>query len=137
MTVKLRLMRMGKKKQPTYRVVVADSRSPRDGRFIEAVGTYQPRTGRPPSRSTTPGYWAGSPRARNRLRPYASCSSCRGRGSSSVDSPPSPSRSATSGPATPRLAKKAPGKKARAKVAATKATAAEAVSRVEWGEPGG
>ena len=43
MTVKLRLMRMGKKKQPTYRVVVADSRSPRDGRFIEAVGTYQPR----------------------------------------------------------------------------------------------
>lgn len=43
MTVKLRLMRMGKKKQPTYRVVVADSRSPRDGRFIEAVGTYEPR----------------------------------------------------------------------------------------------
>jgi small subunit ribosomal protein S16 len=42
-TVKLRLMRMGKKKQPTYRVVVADSRSPRDGRFIEAVGTYEPR----------------------------------------------------------------------------------------------
>jgi len=36
-------MRMGKKKQPTYRVVVADSRSPRDGRFIEAVGTYAPR----------------------------------------------------------------------------------------------
>jgi small subunit ribosomal protein S16 len=34
---------MGKKKQPTYRVVVADSRSPRDGRFIEAVGTYAPR----------------------------------------------------------------------------------------------
>ena len=43
MTVTLRLMRMGKKKQPTYRVVVADSRSPRDGRFIEAVGTYEPR----------------------------------------------------------------------------------------------
>ena len=41
--VKLRLMRMGKKKQPTYRVVVADSRSPRDGRFIEIVGTYAPR----------------------------------------------------------------------------------------------
>jgi small subunit ribosomal protein S16 len=41
--VKLRLMRMGKKKQPTYRVVAADSRSPRDGRFIEIVGTYQPR----------------------------------------------------------------------------------------------
>lgn len=43
MTVKLRLMRMGKKKQPTYRVVVADSRSPRNGRFIEALGTYAPR----------------------------------------------------------------------------------------------
>jgi small subunit ribosomal protein S16 len=36
-------MRMGKKKQPTYRIVAADSRSPRDGRFIEIVGTYQPR----------------------------------------------------------------------------------------------
>ncbi len=41
--VKLRLMRMGKTKQPTYRVVAADSRSPRNGRFIEIVGTYQPR----------------------------------------------------------------------------------------------
>lgn len=43
MAVKLRLMRMGKKKQPTYRIVAADSRSPRNGRFIEIVGTYQPR----------------------------------------------------------------------------------------------
>lgn len=43
MAVKLRLMRMGKKKQPTYRVVAADTRSPRNGRFIEIVGTYQPR----------------------------------------------------------------------------------------------
>ena len=43
MAVKLRLMRMGKKKQPTYRVVAADSRSPRDGRFIEIVGVYDPR----------------------------------------------------------------------------------------------
>jgi small subunit ribosomal protein S16 len=41
--VKIRLMRMGKKKQPTYRVVAADSRSPRDGRFIEILGTYEPR----------------------------------------------------------------------------------------------
>ncbi|MGI8936821.1 MAG: 30S ribosomal protein S16 [Iamia sp.] len=41
--VKLRLMRMGKKKQPTYRLVAADSRSPRNGRFIEILGTYQPR----------------------------------------------------------------------------------------------
>ncbi len=43
MAVKLRLVRMGKKKQPTYRVVAADSRSPRNGRFIEIVGTYEPR----------------------------------------------------------------------------------------------
>jgi small subunit ribosomal protein S16 len=42
--VKLRLMRMGKKKQPTYRVVAAESRSPRDGRFIEIVGHYNPRS---------------------------------------------------------------------------------------------
>jgi small subunit ribosomal protein S16 len=42
--VKLRLMRMGKKKQPTYRIVASDSRSPRDGRFIEVVGTYAPRS---------------------------------------------------------------------------------------------
>lgn len=44
MAVKIRLMRMGKKKQPTYRVVAADSRSPRDGRFIEILGHYNPRT---------------------------------------------------------------------------------------------
>ncbi len=43
MAVRLRLMRMGKKKQPVYRVVAADSRSPRDGRFIEILGTYEPR----------------------------------------------------------------------------------------------
>ncbi|MBP5224826.1 MAG: 30S ribosomal protein S16 [Lachnospiraceae bacterium] len=38
----MRLKRMGKKKMPFYRVVVADSRSPRDGRFIEEIGTYDP-----------------------------------------------------------------------------------------------
>ena len=41
--VKIRLMRVGKKKQPSYRVVVADARSPRDGRIIEALGHYHPR----------------------------------------------------------------------------------------------
>jgi len=41
--VRLRLTRKGKKKQPTYRIVAADSRSPRDGRFIEIVGFYDPR----------------------------------------------------------------------------------------------
>lgn len=42
MAVKLRLKRMGSKQKPFYRVVAADSRSPRDGRFIETVGTYDP-----------------------------------------------------------------------------------------------
>jgi len=42
--VKIRLMRAGKKKQPTYRVVVADARNARNGRFIEILGHYDPRT---------------------------------------------------------------------------------------------
>ena len=44
MAVKLRLTRIGSKKNPIYRVVVADSRAPRDGRFIEIVGRYNPQT---------------------------------------------------------------------------------------------
>ena len=44
MAVKIRLKRMGAKKAPFYRLVVADSRSPRDGRFVEQIGTYNPLT---------------------------------------------------------------------------------------------
>jgi len=44
MAVKIRLKRMGAKKAPFYRIVVADSRYPRDGRFIEEIGTYNPLT---------------------------------------------------------------------------------------------
>ena len=44
MSVKIRLKRMGSKKKPFYRIVVADSRSPRDGRFIEEIGYYNPLT---------------------------------------------------------------------------------------------
>lgn len=44
MAVKIRLRRMGKKKAPIYRVIVADSRSPRDGAFIEEIGSYDPNT---------------------------------------------------------------------------------------------
>ena len=44
MAVKLRLTRVGSKKNPVYRVVAADSRSPRDGKFIEIVGRYNPQT---------------------------------------------------------------------------------------------
>ena len=42
MAVKIRLKRMGKKRNPVYRIVVADSRSPRDGRFVEEIETYDP-----------------------------------------------------------------------------------------------
>ena len=42
--LKIRLARVGKKKQPTYRVVIADARAPRDGRYVEIVGHYNPRT---------------------------------------------------------------------------------------------
>mgnify|MGYP004519744571 FL=1 len=45
MAVKLRLKRMGSKRKPFYRIVAADARSPRDGRFIETVGTYNPIKG--------------------------------------------------------------------------------------------
>ncbi len=44
MSVKIRLNRIGAKKQPFYRIVVADSRSPRDGKVIERIGTYDPKT---------------------------------------------------------------------------------------------
>ena len=44
MAVKMRLTRIGAKKAPFYRVIVADSRSPRDGRFIDTIGTYNPLT---------------------------------------------------------------------------------------------
>jgi small subunit ribosomal protein S16 len=43
MAVRIRLRREGRKKSPAYRIVVAESTSPRDGRFIEVIGTYQPR----------------------------------------------------------------------------------------------
>ncbi|MGI6123821.1 MAG: 30S ribosomal protein S16 [Acetivibrionales bacterium] len=44
MMVKIRLKRIGAKKKPFYRIIVADGRSPRDGKFIEQVGTYDPKT---------------------------------------------------------------------------------------------
>ncbi len=62
MAVKIRLRRMGKKKQPTYRVVVADARAPRDGRIIESIGRYDPR--REPSlveiNNDRARYWLGT-----------------------------------------------------------------------------
>ena len=88
MAVKLRLMRMGKKKQPTYRVVAADSRSPRDGRFIEIVGTYEPRQEPSVSKSTTPRRSTGCARAPSRPS-----------GAEAARSSPAPGRDQGVGPA--------------------------------------
>lgn len=63
MSVKLRLRRMGKKRQPMYRVVVADKDSPRDGRFIETIGFYNPRANSEAEKTTLDeeraSYWLG------------------------------------------------------------------------------
>ena len=79
--VKIRLRRMGAKKAPFYRIVVADSRYPRDGRFIEELGTYNPRQNPaavnidlPRSRSTPRAPRSGSPTAHSPPIPSASCS---------------------------------------------------------------
>jgi hypothetical protein len=77
--VKLRLVRMGKKKQPTYRVVAAESRRARSGAFLEIVGTYQPRgisVAEPETvtPSTTTRSCAGSSRAPSRPSAWPSCS---------------------------------------------------------------
>ena len=77
--VKIRLRRMGAKKAPYYRIVVADSRSPRDGRFIEEIGTYDPST-RPRLCASTPSAPStGLPTARSRLTPSGACSRKRKR----------------------------------------------------------
>lgn len=62
MSTKIRLRRMGAKGRPFYRVVVADSRSPRDGRFIETLGYYDPRTDPPTIKVSDERarYWLGS-----------------------------------------------------------------------------
>ena len=75
MAVKLRLTRVGSKKNPIYRVVAADSRSPRDGKFLEIVGRYNPQTD-PSTIELDDGEGArtGSARARSRPRRSRSCS---------------------------------------------------------------
>ena len=69
--VKLRLRRMGAKKRPSYRIVAADSRSPRDGAFIESVGFYDPITDRPRSTSISIGRDVGSTTGPSRPIPCA------------------------------------------------------------------
>ncbi len=66
MAVRMRLTRVGSKKNPIYRVVVADSRSPRDGRFIEIVGRYNPQTDPSTIELDEAKVRTGSPRARSR-----------------------------------------------------------------------
>ena len=62
MSVRVRLTRVGSKKNPIWRVVVADQRSPRDGRFIETIGHYNPQTEPPRSASTRSASSTGSAR---------------------------------------------------------------------------
>ncbi|MGA2529851.1 MAG: 30S ribosomal protein S16 [Acidimicrobiales bacterium] len=131
MTVKLRLMRMGKKKQPTYRVVVADSRSPRDGRFIEAVGTYEPRMD--PStieidNARVLGWLAKGAQPTETVRKLLVVSGAWEQFESTRPAKEVSQRYARPGRAT-SPAKKAPAKKAPAKkLAATKAAAKAAVA---------
>ena len=73
MSVKIRLKRMGMKKKPFYRVVVADIRSPRDGRFIEEIGYYNPMTSPPKSRLTVNAPSTGLPAAPS---PPTLCACC-------------------------------------------------------------
>jgi len=130
-TVKLRLMRMGKKKQPTYRVVVADSRSPRDGRFIEAVGTYEPRMD--PStieidNARVLGWLAKGAQPTETVRKLLVVSGAWEQFESTRPAKEVSQRYARPGRAT-SPAKKAPAKKAPAKkLAATKAAAKAAVA---------
>lgn len=102
--VRIRLMRVGKRKQPSYRVVVADSRSPRDGRIIEAIGHYQPR--QEPSGVTIDTdraqYWIDrgaqpSSQVRNLLR-IASAAPV-GEGEAPAEAPKKPSRKVKATPA--------------------------------------
>ncbi|MCK9554295.1 30S ribosomal protein S16 [bacterium] len=60
MAVKIRLKRMGSKNNPFFRIVVADTKSPRDGRFIEQIGTYDPKVdGKVTVDKERAGYWMG------------------------------------------------------------------------------
>lgn len=71
--VKIRLRRMGAKKAPYYRVVVADSRYPRDGRFIEEIGTYNPCVSPAEIKIDADGPVSGSRPVLSPLRPFVLC----------------------------------------------------------------
>ena len=73
MAVKLRLTRVGSKKNPIYRIVAADSRSPRDGKFIEIIGRYNPQHRAVPHRGRRGEGEGGSRTARSRARRSRSC----------------------------------------------------------------
>ena len=77
MATRIRLRRVGRKKLPLYRIVVADQESPRDGRFIEIIGTYNPKgaTAADKVRSTPRRRGSGSPRAPRRRTRCSRCSS--------------------------------------------------------------
>ena len=124
-------MRMGKKKQPTYRVVAADSRSPRDGRFIEIVGIYDPR--REPSairidNDKAVDWLRKGAQPTDSVRKLLEISGAW----EAFGGEPSPSApasaSASEAPASPAAAKKAPAKATATKAAAKTEPPAEAES---------
>jgi small subunit ribosomal protein S16 len=135
LSVKLRLMRVGKKKQPTYRIVAADSRSPRDGRFIEIVGTYAPRS--EPSEITVQGekalgWLARGAQPTETVRKLLQISGVWGEYEASrpVKAPKDRTRPAKKAPAAKKAVKKAaaPASAARKRPAAAKAAPRKATS---------
>ena len=77
MAVKIRLNRMGAKKSPFYRIVVADSRAPRDGRFIEVVGNYDSTKEPAVVNIDVRRHWSGCPRVHSLLIQFVLCSPSR------------------------------------------------------------
>jgi small subunit ribosomal protein S16 len=126
LSVKLRLMRVGKKKQPTYRIVAADSRSPRNGRFIEIVGTYAPRSD--PSEITLKndkvlGWLSQGAQPTETVRKLLEISGLWGEFRASHPTKPKKDRTR---PAGARAASRAPASKKAAKAPAGKASAVKA-----------
>jgi len=141
--VRIRLRRIGAKKKPTYRVVVADSRSPRDGRFIETIGHYDPRTD-PPTvviKEARAIYWlsvgAQPSEAVQRFFDKLSLKDklAKVRGGASIDAvaeePPAPAAQ----PAKAKAGAKAEPAKAQAKAKADEAAAVETEAAAEAAEP--
>src|SRR5262245_27078183 len=137
-------MRMGKKKQPTYRVVAADSRSPRDGRFIEIVGVYDPRPDPSSIRidnDKAVDWLRKGAQPTDSVRKLLEISGAWGTFRGDAPSEPAtepdsePAKATSKAAASKSTAKKATAKKATAKKATATKSAPEADAGGEGGEP--